>query len=324
MRAGDATIRFVAPYPGIPRLWFVYSDRPLEPIVAAQGTPIHYGYVPRPLSLEAYQSLFSRVPGSAEMPSASRPITPRIREALEDAGHTVIEATSFVSPAAVPQLADAEELLRALAVALLVFAFSRPFFGDAAATTTDGRARALVLMLDRSMSMGHTGTWAPALDSARATVRALESNDHVAIVLFDEEASVVQDWTRDHATALAALDGVAPVSRSTRMSSALRAARGRAAAAWCTLPQWLPTLPPPARRRTARGSPAGVRARTRRRGAAVRRCRARSGSRSRSGTGSREGRARRRSRSAGRCAPSGASRGREPCDGSAGSGRHPR
>ncbi|MEX2046260.1 MAG: hydroxymethylglutaryl-CoA lyase [Chloroflexota bacterium] len=33
---------------------------------------------------------------------------------LADAGHTVIEATSFVDPRAVPQLADAEELLRAL------------------------------------------------------------------------------------------------------------------------------------------------------------------------------------------------------------------
>jgi hydroxymethylglutaryl-CoA lyase len=33
---------------------------------------------------------------------------------LAQAGHTVIEATSFVSPKAVPQLADAEELLRAL------------------------------------------------------------------------------------------------------------------------------------------------------------------------------------------------------------------
>jgi hydroxymethylglutaryl-CoA lyase len=35
-------------------------------------------------------------------------------ERLADAGHTVIETTSFVSPSAVPQLADAEELLRAL------------------------------------------------------------------------------------------------------------------------------------------------------------------------------------------------------------------
>lgn len=33
---------------------------------------------------------------------------------LADAGHTVIEATSFVSPTAVPHLADAEDLMRAL------------------------------------------------------------------------------------------------------------------------------------------------------------------------------------------------------------------
>ena len=35
-------------------------------------------------------------------------------ERLADAGHAVIEATSFVSPNAVPQLADAEELMRRL------------------------------------------------------------------------------------------------------------------------------------------------------------------------------------------------------------------
>ena len=35
-------------------------------------------------------------------------------ERLADAGHTIIEATSFVNPTAVPQLADAEELMRRL------------------------------------------------------------------------------------------------------------------------------------------------------------------------------------------------------------------
>lgn len=35
-------------------------------------------------------------------------------ERLADAGHTIIEATSLVSPAAVPQLADAEDVLRRL------------------------------------------------------------------------------------------------------------------------------------------------------------------------------------------------------------------
>ena len=85
-RVGDATVRYVAPYPGIRRLWFITADRPLEPILEHAGVPIHYGYVPKIWPLEAYQSLFSRVPGSVEMPSAARPITPRIREALEGAG----------------------------------------------------------------------------------------------------------------------------------------------------------------------------------------------------------------------------------------------
>jgi len=85
-RVGDALVRFVAPYPGIPRLWFIHADRPLEAVLAREGSPIHYGYVHETWPLDAYQSLFSRVPGSAEMPSAARPITPEIRRLLEEAG----------------------------------------------------------------------------------------------------------------------------------------------------------------------------------------------------------------------------------------------
>src|SRR5437879_7682752 len=36
--------------------------------------------------MDTYQTLFSRVPGSAEMPSAARPFTSRIREQLEHSG----------------------------------------------------------------------------------------------------------------------------------------------------------------------------------------------------------------------------------------------
>lgn len=117
-------------------------------------------------------------------------------------------------------------LLRALAVALLVFAFSRPFFGEVADASTDQRARSVVLMVDRSMSMGYEGTWAAARDSARAVIDGLDARDQVAVVLFDEEALVAQDWTGDHAAARAVLDAAEPVARGTRMSSALRAARG--------------------------------------------------------------------------------------------------
>jgi len=85
LRIGSATVRLVVPYPGIPRLWFALGDRSFDPLFEERGEPIHYGYTDA-WPMETYQTLFSRVPGSAEMPSAARPITPRIREGLEGAG----------------------------------------------------------------------------------------------------------------------------------------------------------------------------------------------------------------------------------------------
>src|SRR5437016_14003366 len=85
LRIGSATARLLAPYPGIPRLWFALADQPFESMIAEYGGPIHYGYTDS-WPLDTYQTLFSRVPGTAEMPSAARPITPRIREQLEQAG----------------------------------------------------------------------------------------------------------------------------------------------------------------------------------------------------------------------------------------------
>jgi S-adenosylmethionine:tRNA ribosyltransferase-isomerase len=41
------------------------------------GRPIAYGYVPKRWPLSAYQTVFAREPGSAEMPSAARPFTTR-------------------------------------------------------------------------------------------------------------------------------------------------------------------------------------------------------------------------------------------------------
>jgi S-adenosylmethionine:tRNA ribosyltransferase-isomerase len=49
--------------------------------MARYGEPIHYSYAPA-YPMRTYQTLFSRFPGSAEMPSAARPITPRVRDLL--------------------------------------------------------------------------------------------------------------------------------------------------------------------------------------------------------------------------------------------------
>src|SRR4051812_38047606 len=49
-----------------------------------------YGYVPRAWPLSAYQTIFASEPGSAEMPSAGRPFTPRVLDALARRGVRVV------------------------------------------------------------------------------------------------------------------------------------------------------------------------------------------------------------------------------------------
>ena len=78
---GESSGLLLQQYPGIPRLWIMRFDTPATELMARYGEPIHYGYAPA-YPIELYQTLFSRFPGSVEMPSASRPITPKVRDAL--------------------------------------------------------------------------------------------------------------------------------------------------------------------------------------------------------------------------------------------------
>jgi S-adenosylmethionine:tRNA ribosyltransferase-isomerase len=50
-------------------------DVPLEDYLRRYGQPVRYAYVPEQWPLAAYQTVFAREPGSAEMPSAGRPFT---------------------------------------------------------------------------------------------------------------------------------------------------------------------------------------------------------------------------------------------------------
>jgi S-adenosylmethionine:tRNA ribosyltransferase-isomerase len=80
--AGGISFQAIGPFPGIERLWFFHGAGNVTEAMRAFGQPIHYGYVPRAYPLEVYQTVFSRVPGSAEMPSAGRPFTPRLLRSL--------------------------------------------------------------------------------------------------------------------------------------------------------------------------------------------------------------------------------------------------
>jgi S-adenosylmethionine:tRNA ribosyltransferase-isomerase len=81
-------LRLVEPYPrplGSPtghgsRLWRtqVMSAGPFRDYLAEHGRPISYGYLRRGWPLADYQTIFAVDPGSAEMPSAGRPFTPRL------------------------------------------------------------------------------------------------------------------------------------------------------------------------------------------------------------------------------------------------------
>ena len=116
-------------------------------------------------------------------------------------------------------------LLRALVLILLVLAFARPVFSRQAVAERAKRARAVVVLLDRSMSMGHRDVWPAAADSARRLIMSLGASDRVALVLFDDEADIVQPFTIEKSAALAALAKAKPSHRGTRYAAALRAAR---------------------------------------------------------------------------------------------------
>ncbi len=92
----DGGVTFLAPVDAEhPRLWYVLLDLPcsVDTFLARNGAPIRYRYVTDALPLAAYQTIFARVPGSAEMPSAGRPFTTRAVEDVRAAGVELVPIT---------------------------------------------------------------------------------------------------------------------------------------------------------------------------------------------------------------------------------------
>ncbi len=83
VRVAGLDARLVGPFPGLARLWFVQFAGDAGEVMLRHGRPIHYGYIQDPPGLDAYQTIFARTPGSAEMPSAARPFTGRVLRSLE-------------------------------------------------------------------------------------------------------------------------------------------------------------------------------------------------------------------------------------------------
>jgi S-adenosylmethionine:tRNA ribosyltransferase-isomerase len=75
------------------RLWRARLSVAVLPYLIRHGEPIRYSYAARRWPLAAYQTVFGRLPGSAEMPSAARPFTPPVVTDLAARGVLVAPVT---------------------------------------------------------------------------------------------------------------------------------------------------------------------------------------------------------------------------------------
>ncbi|HEV2862814.1 MAG TPA: BatA domain-containing protein [Pyrinomonadaceae bacterium] len=115
-------------------------------------------------------------------------------------------------------------LLRCLALLLVVFAFTRPFFSGSGSAKESERERATLVLLDRSLSMRHAGHFDEALARARALVEDAREGERVAVMTFAEGHEVVNNFTADKNEARAALARLAPGYEATDYEQGLRGA----------------------------------------------------------------------------------------------------
>ena len=92
---GGIQAELLAPFAGSDRLSVarLETDQAPEDYLRRYGRPIRYDYVPEHWPLAAYQTVFAREPGSAEMPSAGRPFTEQLVTELITRGVLVAPVT---------------------------------------------------------------------------------------------------------------------------------------------------------------------------------------------------------------------------------------
>ena len=116
--------------------------------------------------------------------------------------------------------------IRALALALLVAAFARPFFEDSAVAigSTLG-PREVVVVLDRSYSMGYGDRWERAKTEAREVFEGLDASDRASLVFMSRGAEALLRATSDRARLLTALDTASLSADGTLYGPALKLAQ---------------------------------------------------------------------------------------------------
>ncbi|MGQ0642303.1 MAG: BatA domain-containing protein [Gemmatimonadaceae bacterium] len=116
--------------------------------------------------------------------------------------------------------------MRVLAITLLAFAFSRPFFTrDVAVAATTPTGKDVAIVLDRSASMAYGERWSRARAAVERTLGTLGGDDRAALVVFDTRASQTAALSGDRETVRRALVGERVSTRSTRYVPALHLAK---------------------------------------------------------------------------------------------------
>jgi hypothetical protein len=116
-------------------------------------------------------------------------------------------------------------LLRLAALALIVAAFARPFLRrDALTAAAAGGAREVVVLIDRSYSMGYGDRWARATAAAADAIGAVGPADRASIVFFSSGAEVALRSTSDRGRLTAAVATGKPGAGATRYGPALKLA----------------------------------------------------------------------------------------------------
>ena len=114
--------------------------------------------------------------------------------------------------------------LRLAAIALIVTAFARPFLRGSDLAAAPGGARDIVVLLDRSYSMGYGDSWSRAQRAAAQAIETATPADRISLVLFADTAEVALRSTPDPSRAVAEINAASPGPGSTKYGPALKLA----------------------------------------------------------------------------------------------------
>jgi hypothetical protein len=114
--------------------------------------------------------------------------------------------------------------MRLAALALIVLAFARPFLRRTEIVASASGAREVVILIDRSYSMGYGNKWSQAMTAVQTAINGLTPSDRGSVVLFGSSTEVAVRTAPDRARLQAAVAGLQPSAGATRFGPALKLA----------------------------------------------------------------------------------------------------